>query len=85
MQDKQYISTSEAAESLGVSRVTVFNRIKNGQIPAKKAGRNFIIEKNQIIKDKNTELTKKEKETINKAVDRTLQDYGETLKLLADA
>jgi excisionase family DNA binding protein len=85
MQDKRYISTSEAAEILGISRIAVFDRIKRGKIPAKKAGRNFIIEKNQIVKSKDTELTDKEKEVINKAVDRTLKDYSETLKQLADA
>lgn len=85
MQDKQYLSTSEAAESLGISRVAVFNRIKSGKILAKKVGRNFIIEKNQVVNNKDNRLTNKEKETINKAVDRTLKDYGETLKQLADA
>ncbi|MFH0853675.1 MAG: excisionase family DNA-binding protein [bacterium] len=85
MQDKQFISTTEAAKILGVSRIAVFDRIKKGKIPAKKVGRNFIIEKNQIVKGNNTKIADKEKEVINKAVERTLKDYGETLKQLANA
>jgi excisionase family DNA binding protein len=41
-----YISTTEAAEMLGVSRVTVFNMIKDKRIKrAIKVGRNYIIPK----------------------------------------
>ena len=58
MQDKQYISTTEAARILGISRVAVFRKVKNGQIKAQKIGRNFVIEKNQIVQDKNAPLTK---------------------------
>ncbi|MFH0820835.1 MAG: nucleotidyltransferase domain-containing protein [Candidatus Peregrinibacteria bacterium] len=39
-----YISTTEAAEKMGVSRITVFNMIKDGRIKrAIKVGRNYII------------------------------------------
>ena len=85
MQDKQFISTTEAAKILGVSRITIFDRIKRGKIPAKKVGRNFIIEKSQIVRGKDAQLTDDEKKLINKAVDRTIKEYGKTLKLLADA
>ncbi len=85
MEDKQYISTTEAAQELGISRVTVFNRIKSGQIPAKKVGRNYIIEKKVVLGGNNAELTEAEKAVIDKAVDKTVREYDETLKLLADA
>lgn len=85
MEGKQYISTTEAAKQLGVSRITVFNRIKSGQIPAKKVGRNYIIDKKVILGGKDAELTEAEKVVINKAVDKTVKEYDETLKLLADA
>ena len=85
MEDKQYISTTKAAEKLGVSRITVFNRIKSGQISAKKVGRNYIIEKKDILGGRDAELTEAEKAVINKAVDKTVREYDETLKLLADA
>ena len=85
MQGKQFISTTEAAKILGVSRITIFDRIKRGKIPANKVGRNFIIEKSQIVRGKDAKLTDDEKKLINKAVDRTIKEYGKTLKLLADA
>ena len=37
---KKYLSTTEVAKLLEVSRVTVFNRIKSGEIKAEKIGRN---------------------------------------------
>ena len=39
----QYISIPDYARQLGVSRITVYNRVKNGQIPARKVGRNYVI------------------------------------------
>lgn len=39
----QYISIPDYARELGVSRITVYNRVKSGQIPARKVGRNYVI------------------------------------------
>lgn len=85
MQDKQYISTTEAAKILGISRIAVFRKIKNGRIKAQKIGRNFVIERNRIVHDRNTPLTKREKTVIDQAVEKTVKEYGETLKMLANA
>jgi len=85
MQDKQYISTTEAAKILGISRIAVFRKIKNGQIRAQKIGRNFVIEKNHLVSDPDAPLSAKEKALIDKAVDKTVKEYGETLRLLANA
>jgi len=50
-----HISTTQAAEIMGVSRVTIFNMIKDGRIKsAIKVGRNYIIPKDfqrDFIKD----------------------------------
>lgn len=43
-----YLSVMEAARVLGLSRVTVFNRIKDGTIKAKRIGRHYVIPKNEI-------------------------------------
>jgi len=83
MQDKRFFSTAEAAKILGISRIAVFNRIKKGQLKATKVGRNYLIEKDQLPDKKNAPLSDKDKELINKAVDKTIQEYGQTLKLLA--
>ncbi|MCL5010997.1 MAG: helix-turn-helix domain-containing protein [Patescibacteria group bacterium] len=48
MESKEFYTTKELAELLGVSRIAVFNRIKKGDIKAQKMGRNFVIFKKDI-------------------------------------
>ncbi|PIS38965.1 MAG: hypothetical protein COT34_00915 [Candidatus Nealsonbacteria bacterium CG08_land_8_20_14_0_20_43_11] len=48
MKLKNFYTTKDLAELLGISRVAVFNRIKKGDIKAQKMGRNFIIFKKNI-------------------------------------
>ena len=48
MELKEFYTTKELAELLGVSRIAVFNRIKKGDIKAQKMGRNFVIFKKDI-------------------------------------
>ena len=38
--EKEYLSTSEVAKILGISRIAVFKKIKSGEIKAEKKGRN---------------------------------------------
>ena len=77
-----YYSTTEVAELLGVSRITVFNMIKDGRIQAEKVGRNYLIPKNALGID--AELTSDQKQKITKVVKKTIKEYGETLRLLAN-
>jgi excisionase family DNA binding protein len=81
MKNKEYISTSEAATLLGVSRVSVFNRIKKGQIKAEKIGRNYIIEKNSLGGIfKNISLS--EEKDVKRAMDRVLTEFAPALRKL---
>ena len=80
---KQYYSTGEAAERLGLSRVTVFRKIKEGKIKAEKIGRNFVIPASEI--ETATAAGAKERiapDEIDQAVKRAVKDYGQTLKQL---
>lgn len=83
---RTYISVAELAKILGISRVAVFKRIKKGQISAEKIGRAFAISMDEVdgitqgINLKN--LTENQKEIIKKAVEKTVREYGETLRLL---
>jgi|AntRauTorcE11897_2_1112592.scaffolds.fasta_scaffold09147_4 excisionase family DNA binding protein len=79
---KKFLSTVEAAELLGVSRVTVFNRIKRGDIEAHKIGREFAIPREEVTRLVDGELTDKDKKTIDTAVDKTFAEYGEALRKL---
>lgn len=78
----QFISTAELAKLLGISRVAVFKRIKNGEIKAMKVGRAFIIDKKDIPEIIGSSLSEENKKGIEEAVGKTIREYGETLRLL---
>jgi len=81
---KKYLSTIEVAKILGISREAVFKKIKKGQLPAVKIGRNYAIDPTDIGL-KEGRLDEKRKREIEKAVKRTFKQYGEALKKLGDA
>lgn len=92
MQDKEkkkYITIAELAEILHISRIAVYKKVKKGQVPAERIGRNFFIPIEYIQKDVTVKvpvlkvsLTENEKNIIKKAVEKTVMEYGDTLKLL---
>jgi excisionase family DNA binding protein len=80
--NKEFYSVKELADLLQLSRVTIFKRIKKGEIKAEKIGRNFVIQKkdiNDLILDGLTEGVKKE---IEKGVRKVIAEYGDVLKKL---
>ena len=79
---KGFLSTTEVALLLGISRQAVFKKIKAGEIKAKKVGRNFVIEEKYLPEILGKTLTKAKKRAIEDAVKKTIREYGETLKLL---
>lgn len=79
---KNLLSTTGVAKLLGISRVAVFKKIKSGQIKATKAGRSFVIDKNELPEILGTVLTERARREIDASVDKTIKEYGETLKLL---
>ena len=80
--NKDFFTVKEMANLLGVSRITVFNRIKKGQIIATKIGRDYLISAGQLGFILKKELTDSVKKEIDKAVDKTIKQYGETLRKL---
>ena len=68
MKSKDFFSTAELAKILGISRVAVFNRIKNGKIKAVKVGRSFVIAKKDLEDILSTGISKDDKKEINQAV-----------------
>lgn len=75
----KYISTTEAAKKIGISRIAIFQRIQAGKLEAIKIGRNYAIPESALPQKNTTPSSKNE---INEAVTRTVKEYGETLKLL---
>lgn len=81
MINKHY-TAPELANILGVSRTTIFKRIKNGQIKAEKVGRNYIIMDKDITSILGGTLTSQDKIFIRQSVDKIWHDYGKTLEML---
>jgi len=84
MENKDFFSTTELAKILGISRIAVFNKIKKGKIKAIKIGRSFVIAKKDLEDVLSVGISEKDKERINQAVKKTVKEYGETLKMLAE-
>ncbi len=43
MEDKQFLSLPEAAARMGISRIAVFKKVKNGRLPGIRIGRNWAV------------------------------------------
>jgi len=82
MKEKEFISTTELAKMLGISRIAVYKKVKSGKIKAIKVGRNFVIAKKDLGNILTEKINRKQKSEIEKAVKKTVEEYGETLKLL---
>ena len=57
-------------------------KIKKGEIKAIKIGRNYGIDKRYLPELRGRVLNSREKKTIEQAVQKTIREYGETLRLL---
>ncbi len=82
MGDTQFLSTTQLARILGISRIAVFKKIQKGEIKASKVGKTYIIDSRDIGNILGTALTEQDKTDIDQAVKKTVREYGETLRLL---
>jgi len=82
MENTGFLTVSELAELLGISRIAIFKKIKKGQIKAMKIGRNFAIPKEEFESILGKTLTTSQKNLIDKGIKKTLVEYSTTLKLL---
>lgn len=48
IKEKNFYTTTELGKLLGISRISVFKRVKQGSIKAQKMGRDFIIFRKDI-------------------------------------
>lgn len=80
--EKEYISIPELARVLGISRIAVFKKVKQGEIKAIKIGRNYAIAKKYLDSIIGRSLSEEDKKGIDRAVKKTVSEYGQTLKLL---
>ena len=79
-QKKEYYTIPQLAKKLGISRIAVYQRVKSGKIKASRAGKIYLIPKEEASK----KLTDKDRRIVEKTVDRAIKEYGEALKRLGD-
>ena len=84
MISKDYISTSEVAKILGISRQAVLKKIESNEIAAEKIGRNFVIPKKDILEIAGKILGENRKQESETSLDKTIKDYGEAIKKLGE-
>ena len=82
MEKSQYLTIAQLAKILKITRIAVYKKIKKGQIKAIKIGRIYAIPKKYITDILGKPLSKENKKEIDRAVKRTVKEYGEVLKLL---
>lgn len=82
MKKNEYISIKQLADILGLSRIAVYKKVKKGQIKAIRIGRSFAIPSKYVDNILGKELTEEGRREIDRAVRKTVKDYGEVLKLL---
>ena len=83
-ENKIFFSTIEVAKLLHISRIAVFQKIKQGLIKAEKIGKNYAIPREEIehLLEINKNLTEKDKKEINNAVRRAIDEYGQAIRML---
>lgn len=79
---KEYLSTSELAHLLGVSRVAVFKKIQSGKIKAFKIGRNYVVPMEEFLSTIGTFISPEKKKEMDEVVKRAVREYGDALRKL---
>jgi len=86
IKNSEFISIPQAAKLLGISRIAVYKKVKEGKIKSVRVGRQFAIPASEIsasVPDVlGLDLSAKEKQAIQSAVRKTVEEYGEVLELL---
>lgn len=82
MRKEEYVALPELAKMLGISRIAVFKKVKAGEIKAVKIGRNYAVPKKYLLGILGKSLGEDDKKEIDRAVKKTVKEYGEVLKLL---
>jgi len=84
MKNEEYMSITQLAKILGLSRIAVYKKVKRGEIKAIRIGRNYAIPKGGLASILGKTLREETKNEIDRAVKKTVRDYGEVLRLLGN-
>ena len=80
--DRDFITIPQLAKILGISRIAVYKKVKSGKIRAKKIGKMYLIPKAYVEDILGKSLKEGDKNEIEKAVQKTVDEYGEVLRML---
>jgi excisionase family DNA binding protein len=80
---EKWVTIPELAEQMGLSRIAVYYKVKAGEIPARKIGRNYAISGDTVRNVLGQTLTQKDKNRIRLVVRLAIKDYGEVFRWLA--
>lgn len=75
----KYITTAELAKMLGISRVSVYKKIKSGEIKAIAMGRNYVVESASLPSEIQERIQEEKKQTVEQII-----ELGEKPKPKAD-
>jgi excisionase family DNA binding protein len=82
MVEQKYLTIPQLAKLLGLSRIEVYRKVRKGQIKAEKAGRMYLINDKYLACILGKESTPQDKSRIEKAVRKTVIEYGGVLRKL---
>jgi excisionase family DNA binding protein len=77
--NKEFLTVSELARLLGISRTAVFKKIKAGLINAKKFKNKYLIPADEVLKIQGKVLTAQQKRLIELAVKKVMKEYGDVI------
>lgn len=77
------LTVPELAERLGISRVSAWNKVKKGEIPAVKVGRQYVVSAHDARIATGEQLSSEHKRWLEDAVDRVVREHGPILKRLS--
>ena len=77
------VTIPQLARMLGVSRITVYQRVRRGQIPAVKVGRTYVITERTVNEVLGRTVSAARRKLLDRAVHRVVREYGPVLKKLA--
>ncbi len=78
----EFLSTSEVAKMLKISRIAILKKISKGQIKAFKIGRNYVIPKEETLKLLGLVIGEDKKKEIDKIIHKATKEYREVFKRL---
>jgi excisionase family DNA binding protein len=81
---KECLSISEAASFLGMSRISVYKKVKKGEIRSVKIGKIHVIPRLALGEIRGESISRHRKTVINRAVKKVVKEYGELLRKLGN-